>query len=474
MTPAAHPPPAHPHPVRRQRIVIASSDTFGPRMAGPAIRCLHMAVALSGEHDVHLLSLAPTCELTDDRFMVSRTDLAGLARAGADCDVLVIQGDLLARCPSLKDTRAVVVCDLYDPFHLEQLEQARDLGEATRREVVRLSTVTLNEQALRGDFFLCASDKQRDFWLGTLAALGRVNPVTYDADETLRALIDVVPFGIEARRPEHRTQVAKGVLPGVPVDAELLLWGGGVYNWFDPVTLVEAVHALRERRPLLRLVFLGMKHPNAEVPQMRAATALRRRCTELGLAGIVHLNEQWVAYEDRQDWLLESDVGVSTHLDHVETAFSFRTRVLDYLWAGLPVITTAGDTLAAVVEDHGLGLTVPAGDVQALATAIDRVLGDVALRDSCRAAVAHLQPQLTWDVALAPLVQFCRDPRRAPDLLDRGVVAGTRQPLRHPRAGAGWLRQDARKVVELARDGGGRLLAERMASRLRHRLAGRR
>ena len=89
-----------PPPVRRRRIVVASSDTFGSRMAGPAIRCLHMAIALSDEHDVHLVSLAPTCELTDDRFSISRTDLAGPARVGADCDVLVVQGDLLARCPS--------------------------------------------------------------------------------------------------------------------------------------------------------------------------------------------------------------------------------------------------------------------------------------------------------------------------------------------------------------------------------------
>ena len=44
-------------------------------------------------------------------------------------------------------------------------------------------------------------------------------------------------------------------------------------------------------------------------------------------------NEDWVAYDDRQNYLLEADVGVSTHLDHVETEFSFRTRILDYLWA---------------------------------------------------------------------------------------------------------------------------------------------
>lgn len=443
-------------------------------MAGPAIRCLKIAAALAADGgvqvgaDVHVLSLAPTCELSDERFVIRRTDLAGLAREGADCDVLVLQGDVLQRCPALKDSKAVMVCDLYDPFHLEQLEQARDLPERTRRDVVRLATIALNDQLLRGDFFLCASDKQRDFWLGALAALGRVNPVTYDQDPTLRRLIDVAPFGIDAAPPVHRGPVAKGVLAGIPPDAELLLWGGGVYNWFDPVSLVEAVHLLRERRPRLRLLFLGMRHPNADVPEMSVAQALRLRCDELDLTGtVVHFNEQWVAYEDRASWLLESDVGVTTHLDHIETAFSFRTRVLDYLWAGLPVITTAGDTLADLVETHGLGLTVPAGDVAALAEAIDRLVGDPALRDSCRAAVAVLAPELAWDVALLPLVNFCHAPVYAADRVDNQVVAGNKQPLRDPRSGTRQMRNDLWKAVEVLRSEGPGAVAGRWASRAR-------
>ena len=453
-----------------RRVVIATADVLGARMAGPAIRCRSMAVALSAEHDVTLLSVATTCDLVDDRFRVLHTDHAGLAAAGADCDVLVVHGDLLARCPSLVTTSASVVCDLYDPFQLEALEQSRDLPETARRAAVRAATVTLNEQAVRGDFFLCASDKQRDFWLGTLGALGRINTVSYDDDETLRRLIDVVPFGTDARAPEHRDRVAKGVLPGVPEDAELLLWGGGVYNWFDPLTLVEAVHRLSRTRPRLRLLFLGMRHPNAEVPQMRMAAQLRRRCDDLGLTGtVVHFNERWIAYDRRQDWLLESDIGVSTHLDHVETAFSFRTRVLDYLWAGLPVVTTRGDTLSDLVESRGLGLTVPAGDVEALVEALERLLDDDALRARCREAVVALQPELVWDVALEPLLRFCRDPRRAADLLDGDVVAGTRQPLRHPRAGLGGVRQDAHRVVDLVREHGWNGLAPRVVDGIRRR-----
>ena len=63
-----------------------------------------------------------------------------------------------------------------------------------------------------------------------------------------------------------------------------------------------------------------------------------------------------------------------THLDHIETRYSFRSRVLDYLWAGLPMVLTAGDVLADEVAEAGLGVTVPAQDDEALEEALAAVL----------------------------------------------------------------------------------------------------
>ncbi len=129
-----------------------------------------------------------------------------------------------------------------------------------------------------------------------------------------------------------------------------------IYNWFDPLTLLHAVDKLRARVPEVRLFFLGMKHPNPHVPEMRMAVETRALADELGLTGThVFFNEGWVEYDDRQNFLLEADVGVSTHLDHVETEFSFRTRILDYFWAGLPVVATGGDSLAELIEERWRG-----------------------------------------------------------------------------------------------------------------------
>ncbi len=278
------------------------------------------------------------------------------------CDIVIFQGYIMFENPSIAKSNKVVVADIYDPFHLEQLEQTRDLVQATRRDVVRSATDVLNEQLERGDLFLCASAKQRDFWLGQLAAVGRINPSTYDDGESLERLLQVVPFGVSDDRPLATRKVLRGVVPGIDDDAKIILWGGGVYNWFDPISLLRAVDKLRARMPQVRLYFLGMKHPNPHVPEMRMAVRTRQLADELGLTDThVFFNEGWVEYEDRQNYLLESDVGVSTHLDHVETEFSFRTRILDYLWAGLPVVATGGDSFAELIDERGVGRTVPAG-----------------------------------------------------------------------------------------------------------------
>jgi len=131
----------------------------------------------------------------------------------------------------------------------------------------------------------------------------------------------------------------------------------------------------------------------------------------------VFFNEDWVAYEDRQNYLLEADVGVSTHFRHVETAFSFRTRILDYLWASLPVVATEGDSFAQLIDDQGLGITVPPEDPEALEEALFRLLDDEDLAADCAKRAAAAAEDLAWTKVLAPLVEFCRAPRRAPDLV---------------------------------------------------------
>ena len=122
-------------------------------------------------------------------------------------DVIFFQGFALRHFLTLQKSNKVMVVDLYDPMHLEQLEQGREMGDAAWRNQVLVTTEVVNEQLQRGDYFLCASERQRLFWMGQLAAVGRINPDTYAADENLRYLISIAPFGMDSTPQIGRAHV---------------------------------------------------------------------------------------------------------------------------------------------------------------------------------------------------------------------------------------------------------------------------
>jgi glycosyltransferase involved in cell wall biosynthesis len=455
------------------RVVVATADVLGASMAGPAIRAWHFAAALAEDgHQVSLLTTATCTREGDGRF-----EVGVITDALPGVEVYVVQGSVLQNVPAIATSDACVVVDLYDPYHLENLELSRDRSHRDRMAVVHNATAILNRAMRRGDFFVAASEKQRDFWIGALASLGRVNALTYDADPSLRSLLDLVPFGVSSEPPVRTVPAIKGVMPGIGADDVVLLWGGGLYNWFDPQTLVRAVDEVRQTRDDVRLVFLGGKHPNPNVPAMRTAAETRELADDLGLTGKhVFFNEGWVPYDDRGSFLLDADIGVSTHLDHVETAFSFRTRVLDYLWAGLPVVATGGDVFSDVISESGIGRTVPAEDVEALAVALLSLIED----DSARAAAAQASRELAkhyrWDAVLAPLLAYCRAPQRAPDLVDpiaQWNLERPFEPVRAPTPAPGWRGELAlaRQYVER---GGVLLLVKRVLNRAGKLVRGRR
>ena len=307
---------------------------------------------------------------------------------------------------ALAKSRVRVVYDLYDPFLVENLGLfAHQEGSQRYQDAILRANALAQEVALAtGDAFLCASDRQRDLWLGMLGTLGRLDRREYARDPSLRALIDIVPFGFQTEPPVKTRPVLKGVVPGIGEDDRVLLWGGGIWNWFDPMTVIRAVAELARRRDDVKLYFLGVQHPNPETEEMgkaEQAVALARELEVLDRS--VFFNYGWVPYAERADYLLEADLGVSAHYDNIETRFAFRTRILDYLWAGLPIITTRGDVLAELVEHHGLGRALDEGDVDGWARAIEELLDDSAQHEAARRNIESVRGRFEWPNAVQAL-----------------------------------------------------------------------
>ena len=192
-------------------------------------------------------------------------------------------------------------------------------------------------------------------------------------------------------------------------------------------------------------MFLAGPHPTPAVGDLPLVEVARARARELGLLGQrIHFVDHWVPYADRGAWLAGGDIGVSLHHDHLETELSFRTRVLDYLWARLPVVCTEGDVLADLVAANDLGIVVAPGDVVGVAAAA-RCHGCCQSRReraSRRSRSAADADRRRWSEVTAPLLEACAAPRLAADRRveepqARGPVAALRRMARVVRSGGG-------------------------------------
>jgi glycosyltransferase involved in cell wall biosynthesis len=446
-------------------VLVLSAEPVAERMAGPAIRAAELARALAGAgHRVTLASPGGNTPEAGVRGLdAGFEDFDALVAAAAEHDVLVAQELPPTLLTRLRKLPVRVALDLYNPIVMEVLEAVAGERPRVQRRIQRLIGSRALAQCAVADFVVCASERQRDLWLGAMSVNGLIDLDLYRRDPTLRSLIDVVPFGLpDAPPPAAGDPVMKGVLPGIAPDDRVLLWAGGIWGWLDPATPIRAAGLLAaDSGPATHLVFMGTGRPGLErTGQAAYPDRARELARREGLDGtLVHFNDGWVPYEERGRWLAEADLGVSAHLDSLEARFSFRTRILDYLWARLPVVTTGGDALGDLVQRERVGRAVPPGDPDAFAAACRELLdGDAAA--AARERIDALAPSLRWSEVTAPLAEWCE---RAPGLPARSAHGGV---LRRAAIG-----QYARILPETVRTRGPAAAARQVGRRLRRALS---
>ncbi|UCG25322.1 MAG: glycosyltransferase [Chloroflexota bacterium] len=417
----------------RTRTLIVSGDVMGAKMAGPGIRYYHLSRVLSRYTDL-TLAIVPQ----DRRALKSiQASLPGVKVVGyriaewdtlkehiAGAEVALASPSTIGYMPQFLDFDGALVLDGYDPMLAEWVTHPK--SDDVEQQVAEWSEylAELYNQYLAADFIICASERQRFWWFGQLEVAGRINPLTIGRDNSLRDLVDIVPYGLPQDPPVHTRPMVKGVWPGIDEDDILLLWGGGLWPWLDSLTAVQAVERLQEDYPNLKLIFPGTIHPNRNVAISMPVreTATYQYIQEKDLLNKVAFFGEWVPYEDWQSVLLECDIALSLHHDTLETQLAFRSRMLEYFWAGLPLVATTGDATSELVARYKVGVVVDYEDVDGVGQAIRQILaGDTAFQ----AGFERARQDLTWEKAAEPLIRFCQNPRRAADRGAEGALGIT-------------------------------------------------
>lgn len=398
--------------VAGKRVLVLSRAVVGERMSSPGIRAHNMARVLAAALPEARITLAvprpsinPPVSDEFDTAVYTRLNLPMLVTKH---DVIISMGFPPQLAPLFASK--TLILDSFSQFYVEWMEldrdQASDFGRPFAANM-RRSFIAM--QLTYADFILCANERQRDSYLGALSALGLLGAATYERDRSLRSLIDVAPHGVRSDAPRHSgARRLRGVHPNIREDDKIFVWNAGIVPWYDPVTLIRAIDRIRRDRDDVKLLFLGTRYPDLweENQALRDAFDLSNQLNLMDET--IFFQTGWVPYEEVKDYILECYAGACTYRTNLETRYSFRTRFVDLIWAGLPILCTEGDVLADRVAKEELGVAVPEGDVDAVEAGLRRLLDDPAFYDRCRRNLADVCGELTWENAFAPLVRVLR------------------------------------------------------------------
>jgi GT2 family glycosyltransferase len=411
--------PEFEHPYPKTTVLIVSNDIVDTNMAGPGMRYLEMARALfDNDIDVTLAIPNQTSISADNVRLITYNEAKteNLKVLVENHDYALISGHMVKKFPFLSTTSTRLIVDLYDPIFLENLYYHLDLPIEQQDEANRETIDVINSLAKVGDYFICGNERQRDLWLGVLAANGRINPYTFLDDNSLRKLIDVVGIGLPDRIPQEKPYL-RNIHPRFDNESKIVLWGGGIWNWLDPITLIQAWPTVLSEISQARLVFLGTKHPNPLVPEHEMAQKAIALAKEIHELDNTIFFIEWVPYEEREALLTEANVGVTLHSSSLETRYSIRSRVIDYFWCRLPVLITDGDVTSEWVERYNVGKVVPPNDTRAVSNALIELLSSP--KDIWREGFERISMQMRWSQQIQPLREFCKRGVYAPDRNNR-------------------------------------------------------
>ncbi len=416
-------------------LLVITHESVGEKMAGPGIRYWEISRAL-GSYGVKVTLAAPLPSTRTAAGVEVRQflweDPKALEDLIASHQVVLSNGPVLARVvhnlghPIEKPT----IVDIYYSPEIEQMM----LNLTMDREISVLDAAALDDLHAylhQGDFFICATEKQYDFWSGALLAAGRLNSLTVGRDYTIDHFLRIVPMGFPEDPPTRGQPALKGVVPGIGESDKIIYWGGGIWDWTDPITLLEAFKVVLRERQDVRLVFGTLHHYEKKiVPHMSVADRMLDFIDREGWRDRFVFFLDWVPYDQRGSYLLEVDIGLSLTLKTIENRYAARARLMDYLWAGLPCVISEGDEIAEVLRRIGLAKIVSPGDITGVAEAILSILGGQPGEFKGHQHIADLTRDLTWPAVVKPLLEFLRSPELAADAAIARSVLRNQIPLR--------------------------------------------
>jgi glycosyltransferase involved in cell wall biosynthesis len=395
-------------------LLIISHDKVGPSMAGPGIRYHQIATELSKTFDVTLAAFTPeyTKDLEKTKYKVLDINVNLYKDAFSNFQYIFALWLSQEMIDYAKSKGIRLIFDLYAPVPVEDL-----VGRYHAKKVDKVSDYDYSHSLTnysyffqKADYFVCSNTIQKDFWTGYAFASRADMPSTH-ADFSIYDRIGLLPMGInldELQNNDYSEDLLRKEFPQIKPNDFVLVWTGGIWDWFDATSPIKAMKQLVDLgEKNIKLVFLGTRHPNKDVPEMKETADAYINAKSLGLLNkFVFFREGWIPYDKRLGFLMHANVAIYAHKPSVEARYSHRTRVLDHYLCDLPTIATEGDYLGDYSASQNLGVATKALDSQSIAEKILKLKNNKKLYLEFQKNIRIKKKLFSWEHMCSDIVTF--------------------------------------------------------------------
>ena len=186
------------------------------------------------------------------------------------------------------------------------------------------------------------------------------------------ARITVVPNGVEMRRFERSMETdVVGKSPRSSDDRDITVgFVGNARPWHGITNLIDSIAILAREFPRCKLVIVG------DTGNLRKD--FETRCTQCGLDEVVSFTGP-VPYEEIPSILKEIDIAVAPY-PQLQNFYFSALKIFEYMAAGKAIVASRIGQISEILQHEKTALLVPPGDIDALSTALKRLLQDADLR----------------------------------------------------------------------------------------------
>jgi hypothetical protein len=104
----------------------------------------------------------------------------------------------------------------------------------------------------------------------------------------------------------------------------------------------------------------------------------------------------WVDFDKRLEWYQGANAVISINQPGEENVYSWRTRIMDYVWGGVPIITNGGDPLSDQLLQANAALQISTED-DSIVEVIGNLLSQPAKLLQAKKSLAKLRQDFYWE-----------------------------------------------------------------------------